>query len=913
MLFIIFVLQNESLRNIKCIYKFLILILLLVSCKSTKFVPKDRYLLKKNTVKVIDSSVEKDEFFLIIKQQPNTKLLLIPIRINLYAYNHVDSLEVAQKRTKKNLEIRQENASRKQKEDSINFKRIKKARDKNEKFYKHKIKELKDTLNPNLFFKEWLKYKVGEEPVVFDSLIFNKSIEQIGTYLRKKGYYKNTVIGSVKYKKRSRKAKVSYLITPGECKIIDSVYVISTNDNISYYYTEFIKKEENSLINQPFNITLLDNYRYTFSRFVRDNGMYDFNASSIVYNIDTIKKINKVTVGIEFKERMVIPEYNRDTLIARRFEILTVNNVYFHILDTTFFKGSFKDSLKKMGLQFNDKDFDIIDKSLPTIDTLVYHKIIDKHTGELAINRKAYFYYNGDLFVNPELLEAQSLLEKESKWSEESEENTYSRLQQLGVFQTIKIEKVENVQTNRMDIHYYLIPNKKESFSFEPRVSSSNGFLGLTAGMNYKNKNFIKGVERLTFAINGGFQAQPAIFDQTQNTKEIVGVSNNFYQFEIGPSLKLELPGLFPFGKVKLNKSRISNTVVSTAYSFQKRDVFSKKIFQMNYAWKYTIGKNQIVQMGLPGISVIKFVSIKKIDAFQTKIDDLNDIFLQNTYSDQFVWQDWKFTFEYRNNSKIRKKSKSSFYYTSSFDLGGNLLSLFKKYQSKDLVGQYAGQNRVFGLVYSQFVRADNEVIYSYPIGKAKSINFRALGGLGLTYGNSNTSMPYDYSFYAGGSNDVRGWKARALGPGSYKYYLDTNRTALQVADIRISGSAEYRFQFNNFIKGAFFVDGGNVWTMREDGKRPGSQISADWFREIALAAGVGIRMDFDFFILRFDIGVPVRNPALPIGERWAFQKQNAYHKEIDDFLIANPTMTASKLDYNPFFPHVSFGIGYPF
>ena len=140
MLFIIFVLQNESLRNIKCIYKFLILILLLVSCKSTKFVPKDRYLLKKNTVKVIDSSVEKDEFFLIIKQQPNTKLLLIPIRINLYAYNHVDSLEVAQKRTKKNLEIRQENASRKQKEDSINFKRIKKARDKNEKFYKHKIK-----------------------------------------------------------------------------------------------------------------------------------------------------------------------------------------------------------------------------------------------------------------------------------------------------------------------------------------------------------------------------------------------------------------------------------------------------------------------------------------------------------------------------------------------------------------------------------------------------------------------------------------------------------------------------------------------------------------------------------------------------------------------------------------------------
>ena len=116
----------------------------------------------------------------------------------------------------------------------------------------------------------------------------------------------------------------------------------------------------------------------------------------------------------------------------------------------------------------------------------------------------------------------------------------------------------------------------------------------------------------------------------------------------------------------------------------------------------------------------------------------------------------------------------------------------------------------------------------------------RALVGMGLTYGNSKTSMPYDYSFYAGGANDVRGWRASALGPGSYKYYIDTNGTSIQVGDIRLAGSAEYRFQFNKKLKGAFFIDAGNIWTIRTDNNRLGSKFSGNWFKEIAVAPGIG-------------------------------------------------------------------------
>ena len=191
------------------------------------------------------------------------------------------------------------------------------------------------------------------------------------------------------------------------------------------------------------------------------------------------------------------------------------------------------------------------------------------------------------------------------------------------------------------------------------------------------------------------------------------------------------------------------------------------------------------------------------------------------------------------------------------------------------------------------------------------------LTGVGLPYGNSNTSMPYDYSFYAGGSNDVRGWRARSLGPGSYKYYLDTGRTAVQVADIRISASAEYRFEFSEFLKGALFLDAGNIWTLREDENRVGSKFSSSWFKELALASGVGFRMDFDFFLIRFDLGFKIHNPAMPKGEKWIFQSRDKYNQEIKDFIIENEanggTVTRSKIDTTPFRPQISFGIGYPF
>ena len=202
------------------------------------------------------------------------------------------------------------------------------------------------------------------------------------------------------------------------------------------------------------------------------------------------------------------------------------------------------------------------------------------------------------------------------------------------------------------------------------------------------------------------------------------------------------------------------------------------------------------------------------------------------------------------------------------------------------------------------------KVIFSKKIKQDLSFNFRLTAGGGFPYGNSNSSLPYDYSFFAGGANDNRGWRTRALGPGTYKYYLDTNRSAIQIGDIRFGSSAEFRFPFNSIFKGAFFIDAGNIWTISEDPNRKGGKFSNNWYKEIAIAGGFGLRIDLEFFIIRVDLGFPIMNPALPIGSKWVFQSRDNYYSEgIEEFGVD----FYEEYLPSPFIPTFHFGIGYPF
>ena len=276
---------------------------MLVACRQTKYVPEGKYLLKKNKIEVVGGKLDEDEITSIIRQKPNFKT--VGFKAKLMVYNMFDSTSVANKRFKKNISIRKKNAKKLRKEDRINTKRIEKSRKKDRSVYTQKIIPLLDTVAPKMFLREWFKYKIGEIPVVFDSLSYNKSIEQLNLFLKNRGYYYGTAAGSIKYK-RNRKAVITYELTPRDQYIINSVYIVSSNSTVKNEYANFVKKQEKEpLVTEPFDSDVLNSYRNIVAKHMRDNALYGFSSSHITYIADTNKTSMTVKLGIEFSDRMV--------------------------------------------------------------------------------------------------------------------------------------------------------------------------------------------------------------------------------------------------------------------------------------------------------------------------------------------------------------------------------------------------------------------------------------------------------------------------------------------------------------------------------------------------------------------------------------------------------------------------------
>lgn len=882
----------------------------LVACNQTKHVPQGKYLLKKNTVTLNKSELSSDDIEDIIRQKPNYSFLGMKLR--LAAYNMVDSAKVADKRIVKSEKLHQKNDRRRAREKRINERRIAKANAKGREWYTRKVIPLKDTVNPNSFFREWLKYKFGEEPVIFDSSYYSKTIEQVDIFLRKKGYYYGEVSGKVHYDSVKRKVVPEYIVETGDRYYIDSVYLKCDNESVKNSFVKFTKKGDlNRLKGQPFDTDMLDDYREDVASLMRDEAYYGFVYSSIDFEADTNKNNFMVTLGIRIGDRPIQSPDFPDSIIYIPYKPYLISDVHFHILDTLRFKGDFSEYAKSKGVEATTNG------RINTVDTMYFRDVyfnndekknrnIDVSIDTANINRQAYFYFNGKPFIKPIIIEAQNYLEKDNYYKQYYLERTFSRLLQLGQFSTVTPELKEIEGTNRLEVHYYLTPSTKQNFSFEPKATNSNGFLGVSASANYNNRNLFRGAENLTFTLSGGLESQPAIFDKTLDGEKIKSSARSFNTFEFEPGVKLTLPGLFPIrSTTKLAKRTRAQTIIATAYNFQNRSDFNRKSFQLSYLWKFFGGgETQVFQVGFPLLSTIKYVNFSPSLAFAERLASLNDNFLLSTYSDQFIWQDIKITYEYNTLLKKDKRpNTANVVYKVSFDPAGNFISLFKKSQGlNDL-----GQRTIFGLGYSQFARLDNDIIYAQPLGKKKSLNMRFQIGAGIPYGNSFTSLPYDYGFFGGGANDNRGWRSRALGPGGYKYYLDGSRTLTQIADIRLAGSVEFRFDLGGYFKAAVFTDFGNIWTWKEDVNRPGAKFSSDFYKQIAVSGGVGLRMDLDFFVIRLDLGIPLSNPALPSGSQWIFQSRRNFYDEIETAGLEKGQVA------RPFIPVLHFGIGYPF
>jgi len=451
-------------------------------------------------------------------------------------------------------------------------------------------------------------------------------------------------------------------------------------------------------------------------------------------------------------------------------------------------------------------------------------------------------------YLKPGVITRSILFRKGDLYSTSKHQGTILRMNNYGIFKYVKMQfMVKDSIQHKMDLLIEASPRNDVSLNLEGFVETkSSGFSGPGAEVTLAHANLSKQANKLELKLNGGFEWQ-------WGTKSDNNLGTNSYNFGINSSYIL--PRLvIPFSHPKQAGLMVSKTKINLGYEILNNIQYyrmSSVNLGLSYQWKR---REKITHVFYPfNLNIVNL--LETTPDFDTIVDE--NPYVKKSFEEQYI-AGMKYDFIYDNTSR----KKGSTYLLVSFGTSGNLLDAFK---SK------SGEERpytVFGNVYSQFFKTSIDFRF-YTNTTKKGLVFRLYTGTGLSYGNS-TVMPYIEQFYSGGSNSLRAFVARSLGPGSYKP-TESNGIIDQTGDIKLEGNMEYRFALSKTLLAALFVDAGNVWLLNEDMNRPGAKFDFNSFAsQLAVGTGAGLRFDFDFFVLRTDFGIPLRTAyAGENGSNW--------------------------------------------
>ena len=421
---------------------------------------------------------------------------------------------------------------------------------------------------------------------------------------------------------------------------------------------------------------------------------------------------------------------------------------------------------------------------------------------------------------------------------------TYSRLTALKVFSSVNIGMTP-VDTDLVDCSISMAQSKLQGFKFNLESSvNSTGLFGVSPQVSYYHKNIFRGGEWLNLSFMGNFQFK---------------FNDDVRSNEFGVSAGLSFPKFFPL-PYRFFKGAIPRTDVNLTYNYQSRPEYTRNIISVTYGYNGNFKRRFFYQAYPLQMNVVRLFDLD--EKFYKSL--VNDPFLLNAYQDHFDFGSGA-TLYYTTNPDNTPKVPH-FYSRFQFDIAGNLLSAFKPLMEKNS----NGQGMIWNTPFSQFVRGEITLSKTWFLGKKskQSIATRLQAGAGYAYGNS-TSLPFEKHFYAGGSNSLRGWQARTVGPGTAP--RDTSFVIPnQTGDMKLEANIEYRFDLFWKLAGALFIDAGNVWTLKADDTEEGQQSLFSWKdfgSSIAANWGAGIRLDFGFLLLRVDMGLKVHDPARQ--QRW--------------------------------------------
>ena len=485
-------------------------------------------------------------------------------------------------------------------------------------------------------------------------------------------------------------------------------------------------------------------------------------------------------------------------------------------------------------------------------------------------------FIQSELVFKPRLLNDYILIEKDSLYDPTKSRLSSNRISSIGnyKFVNLKYEEMDLKDSiGHLAAYFYLSPMTKRSVRAELLgVSKSNNFAGPALNLVYRNRNTFKGGETINISANIGYEFQIAGGDRT-----------GLQSLELGLRGDLIFPRVIFFVPIK---EKFSYSVPKTKISLGTEYLSRGGLYRLNsfYAkYGYFWNANRFAYHEINPIN-LNIVNLSKTSPeFEQILED--NPFLRRSFDQNFI-AGITYTF---NFNKLNDKFRTHAYFLGlNLDFAGNTLHALD-----NLFGQDNG--KIFGLEYAQYGKTDLDLRYHFNFAKDQTIATRLFGGVGVPFGNSS-SLPYSKQYFSGGPNSIRAFRIRSIGPGTYKpENFDVNSYFDQSGDIRLEGNIEYRFPLVPYLKGALFLDAGNIWLMNENEALPGGKFSSSWWKEIAVGTGFGIRVDIQFFVIRFDLATPLRVPYLEEGQRWG-----------NTFDIGSKTWRKENLIFN-------FAIGYPF
>ena len=732
----------QRLRNIKSIisYTFLVSVLLfLVGCDGTRYVADGDYLLTSARVSCENPRINLTTMDTYIRQRPNSKWLSsLKVPLGFYSMSGADT-----------------------------------------------TKWINRTL------RNW-----GQAPVVYDSVLTARTVEDLTAAVRNEGYLNAQVIPQLSAV--GKRIKVNYDIVTGSPYVVRKI-----NHNIEDPAIETMLTQNKQLLDmhsgQIFSVNQLGRNRNRITEYLNNHGYFLFNKEFISFDVDSsqMNRTVDVTMNLDLYRRNSYQQLSQHPQYR-------VRNVYFEGANTPDFK------------------------------------------------------------LRQSVLEQNSFIAPGQPYSAADLQKTYTRFSRLQAIRYTNIHFDENPDSLYLDCHIQVSPQKTHSIQFQPEGTNTAGDLGAAVSLIYQNRNVFHGSELLNVTARGAYEA----------IRGLEGYQSHNYE-ELGLETSLAFPRfLFPWMKKSFHRRSSATSEILFSYNRQNRPEFQRRIFTA--AWRYKWSNPQKhIQYKVDAIDV-NFISMPWISEtfkhdYLDSVSNRNAI-LRYNYENLMIMKTGV-GYTYSDMSKTIRLN---------LETAGNFLHLlarplmFKK--------NAEGRNTFLGIAYAQYVKGDADYTRLFALDDRSNLAVHARLGIAYPYGNS-TILPFEKRYFAGGSNSVRGWSVRSLGPGGYTGKDGRIDFINQTGDIKLEFSTEMRSKLFWRFQSAIFVDAGNIWTIREYQDQPNGQFKLDTFlKQIAVAYGVGIRLNFDYFVVRLDMGMKAVNPAYTTSREHfplvhpKFSRDHAFH-----------------------------------